>query len=96
MTDHHPRLRIVYCTRCGFMLRAAWLAQELLSAFAGEIAEVALVPSGGGVFEVYVDDRLVYSRQQEGCFLDAREVKQRIGDRIAPQRRFGHGDEEQG
>ena len=31
------------------MLRAAWLAQELLSTFDGELGEVALVPPARGV-----------------------------------------------
>ncbi|MGL5495811.1 MAG: Rdx family protein, partial [Aeromonas sobria] len=28
-----PRIEIRYCTLCRWMLRAAWLAQELLSTF---------------------------------------------------------------
>jgi len=40
-----PRVEIHYCTQCRFMLRAAYLAQELLTSFEKELGEVALVPA---------------------------------------------------
>jgi selenoprotein W-related protein len=43
-----PRLEIEYCVKCRFLLRATWMAQELLSTFEGEIGEVALVPGSEG------------------------------------------------
>ena len=43
-----PHIEIEYCTRCGFLLRAAWIAQELLRAFETEIGEVALKPAVAG------------------------------------------------
>jgi selenoprotein W-related protein len=39
-----PRLEIEYCRQCRWLLRAAWLAQELVSTFDKELGEVALVP----------------------------------------------------
>jgi selenoprotein W-related protein len=46
-----PRVEITYCTGCRWLLRAAWMAQELLSTFSDELGEVALRPGSGGVFE---------------------------------------------
>ena len=45
-----PRIVIVYCTQCQWLLRAAWMAQELLSTFSTDLGEVALQPGTGGVF----------------------------------------------
>ncbi len=87
-----PRISILYCTQCHWLLRAAWLAQELLSTFADEVGEVALQPGRGGVFEIRVDEELLWSRLQEGRFPEAKEIKQRVRDRIAPQRSLGHAD----
>ena len=53
MSDR-PRVQIEYCTQCRWLLRAAWMAQELLTTFESELGEVALVPGIGGVFEVRV------------------------------------------
>jgi selenoprotein W-related protein len=47
-----PRVTITYCTQCNWLLRAAWLAQELLQTFGQDVAEVALIPGTGGVFEI--------------------------------------------
>lgn len=83
---------ITYCTQCRWLLRAAWLAQELLSTFEAELAEVALRPGSGGVFEVEVNGVTVWSRAGEGRFPDARELKQRVRNVVAPGRDLGHAD----
>ncbi|MDQ2694870.1 MAG: SelT/SelW/SelH family protein [Pseudomonadota bacterium] len=87
-----PRVDITYCTQCRWLLRAAWLAQELLTTFEAELGEVALIPGSGGVFEIRVDGAPVWSRREEGRFPEAKEIKQRVRDRIAPGRSLGHSD----
>ena len=75
------------------MLRAAWLAQELLSTFEDDLAEVALAPAGRGVFEVRAGDGTVlWSRADEGRFPEAKELKQRLRDAFFPDRDLGHSD----
>ena len=90
--EQKPRVSITYCTQCRWLLRATWLAQELLTTFEQELGEVALRPGTGGVFEIQVGDELIWSRKQEGRFPEAKEVKQRVHDRIAPERNLGHSD----
>lgn len=86
------RVEIVYCSQCRWLLRAAWMAQELLSTFEDEIAELALRPGTGGVFEVHADGALVWSRKAEGRFPEIAELKQRVRDAVAPGRDLGHVD----
>ena len=74
------------------MMRAAWLAQEVLTTFSEEIGEVALQPGTDCVLEIRLNGDLLYSRKTEGRFPEAKEVKQLIRDRIAPQRDLGHSD----
>lgn len=38
-----PSLEIEYCTQCRFILRAAWMAQELLMTFQTKVGEVVLI-----------------------------------------------------
>jgi selenoprotein W-related protein len=87
-----PRVEIAYCTRCRFLPRAAWLAQELLTTFADELAEVALVPGDGGVFQVRVGSDTVWCRQRDGGFPELAELKRRLRDRVAPGRSLGHSE----
>jgi selenoprotein W-related protein len=91
---HAPRVEIEYCTQCRWLLRAAYLAQELLTTFTDELGEVAIVPGrdNAGVFEVRVDGETIWSRKTEGRFPETKEVKQRLRDRIAPGRELGHSD----
>lgn len=86
------RVDIVYCTQCRWLLRAAWMAQELLTTFEQEIAELTLKPGTGGIFEVRANGVLVWSRKDEGRFPEIAELKQRVRDRIAPGRDLGHAD----
>jgi len=87
-----PRLEIEYCTQCRWLMRAAWIAQELLTTFQDELGEVALRPGTGGVFEVRLDTASIWSRSAEGRFPEMKELKQRVRDRIAPGRDLGHSD----
>lgn len=87
-----PRIEITYCTRCRWLLRAGWTAQELLTTFPDELAEVALVPGAGGTFDVHLDGTLLWSRAREGGFPELKELKQRVRDKIAPMRSLGHSD----
>jgi selenoprotein W-related protein len=92
MALSRPRVEIAYCTQCRWLLRAAWIAQELLTTFQDDLGEVALRPGTGGIFEVLVDGETIWSRAAEGRFPDIKELKQRVRDRIAPGRDLGHTD----
>ena len=92
MPTTKPRVDITYCTQCRWLLRAAWLAQELLSTFAEELGEVALIPGKGGIFEIRVEGTLIWSRKAQGRFPEAKEVKQYVRDVIAPNKPLGHSD----
>lgn len=88
-----PHVEIEYCTGCRWLLRAAWLAQELLSTFEQDLSGVTLVPgSTGGIFEIRIDGRTVWSRAGQGHFPEAKELKQAVRDLVAPGRDLGHVD----
>ena len=88
-----PRIEIEYCVGCRWGLRAGWMAQELLTTFEAELAEVSLVPGRtAGVFVVRLDGETLFDRAEAGRFPELREVKQRVRDRVAPGRGLGHSD----
>ena len=94
MTDpaRHHTIEIHYCTQCRWLLRAGWMAQELLSTFDGDLAAVTLRPGTGGVFEILLNGETLWSRKGEGRFPEIVELKQRVRDRIDPARDLGHLD----
>ncbi len=88
-----PVIEITFCRLCGWGLRAGWMAQELLTTFAEEVGSVKLTPdASGGVFEVRVNEELIWSRKERGRFPESKELKQLVRDRIAPGRALGHSD----
>lgn len=87
-----PRVTIRYCTGCNWLLRAGWMAQELLQTFGEDLAEVAILPGHGGIFRIAVDDRTIWDRKADGGFPQPRDIKQRLRDVIDPGRDLGHLD----
>lgn len=86
------RVTVTYCTQCNWMLRAAWLAQELLTTFGTRLTEVALVPGTGGIFQVHVGDELVWDRKERKGFPEVPVLKRIVRDRVAPGLSLGHTD----
>ncbi|ORX53637.1 hypothetical protein DM01DRAFT_1047921 [Hesseltinella vesiculosa] len=90
--NNKPRVSIEYCPRCRWMLRAAWLGQELLTTFENEVGEVALIPGESAVFLIKVNDVTVWDRKVDGGFPEAKVLKQRVRDIIVPEKSLGHSD----
>jgi len=86
------RVSILYCTQCNWLLRAAWMAQELLHTFSDSLGEVALIPGTGGNFEIRVNGDLIWERKRDNGFPGPKELKQRVRDIIEPGRDLGHVD----
>ncbi|MGR9107607.1 MAG: SelT/SelW/SelH family protein [Gammaproteobacteria bacterium] len=89
-------VEIIYCRQCNWLLRAAWMAQELLSTFSEEIAALTLKPGSGGIFEIHVNGDLVWSRKSAGRFPEITELKRLVRDRIAPDKPLGHTEKKPG
>ncbi|WP_394173402.1 SelT/SelW/SelH family protein [Thalassotalea litorea] len=86
------KIEIQYCSQCRWLLRSSWMAQELLTTFDGEISELTLKPGTGGIFEVLANDKVIWSRKEQGRFPEITELKQAVRDVIAPDRSLGHSD----
>lgn len=87
-----PVVEIEFCTQCRWLLRAAWLAQELITTFEMDVYSVNLVPSSGGILEVRCDGVVIFSRANAGRFPESKELKQLLRDIIDPERSLGHSD----
>jgi selenoprotein W-related protein len=90
--DVLPSVEIEYCSQCRWLLRAAWMAQELLTTFESDLDRVSLVPGTGGIFEVRLAGEILFSRKAAQRFPESKELKQLIRDRIDPERSLGHSD----
>lgn len=88
-----PIITIEYCPKCGWLLRAAYMAQEFLTTFFEDIDSVILKPSEiSGRYTISINDKIVFDRKQYGGFPEIKELKQIIRDRVNPQKSLGHSD----
>jgi selenoprotein W-related protein len=91
-----PRVEIEYCTKCKWLLRSAWLAQEVLQTFEDRIGEVSLIPAknSSGTFIIRINERVIWDRRNNDSkgFPEAKILKQLIRDEIDPTISLGHSD----
>jgi selenoprotein W-related protein len=84
---------IEYFPKCGWMLRAAYMAQELLTTFTDDVHGVLLQPSEtSGSYLIGIDGKEVFNRKQAGRFPEIKELKQLVRDVVAPEKSLGHSD----
>jgi selenoprotein W-related protein len=87
------KVTIVYCSKCKFMMRSAWIAQELLQTFNGDLDEAALRPSPApGIWRIYANGQQVWDRKTERGLPELKDLKRRVRDIIAPDKDLGHAE----
>jgi len=77
-------VRIIYCRPCGFQDRAVKLANDVLRELGVHEVSVKLVPGDKGIFDVYVDDKLIFSRYQEKRFPEPGEIIDGVKKLLTP------------
>jgi selenoprotein W-related protein len=86
-------ITVEYCPKCNWMMRAAWIAQEILYTFEAEIEKVSLKPSSeSGSFRIWAGEQLIFDRKENGGFAEPKIYKQLIRDVIAPDKNLGHSE----
>lgn len=85
-----PAITLQYCSQCNWMLRASWMAQELLHSFSADLGSVTLVPGTGGIFVIDIDGKVIWDRKLDGGFPDAAELKRRVRHYCFPEKDLGH------
>lgn len=69
------KIDIKYCVPCGHLPRAQGLKSRIEKETG---AEVTLTGGDKGVFDVTVDDKLIFSKHKEGRFPEWDEIKAKI------------------
>ena len=88
-----PDITIEYCPKCRWLLRAAYMAQELLTTFEDDLRGVTLVPSEiSGRYTISINDTVLFDRKREGRFPEIKELKQLVRDVVHPGKDLGHSD----
>src|SRR3569623_917660 len=88
-----PTITIEYCPKCNWLLRAAYMAQELLTTFAEELYGVTIQPSQTGEqYSIRDCNEVIFDRKDFGGFSEIIEIKQIERDKVSPEKNLGHSD----
>lgn len=92
VSESRAAVTITYCTQCNWVLRASWMATELLNTFGTELGSVTLVPGTGGVFHIDVDGTQIWERKRDNGFPDIVTLKKLVRNIAVPDWNLGHAD----
>ena len=68
------QIKIKYCVPCGYLPRA----EEFKKALEEKGAEVELIKGDRGVFDVWMNDQLVFSKHEVGRFPEVNEMVEKL------------------
>jgi selenoprotein W-related protein len=71
---------IEYCVPCGMRGRAVEVQEAVLEEFGQRVEAVSLVTGDNGIFEVRVDDELVFDKDDDEYDVDA--IVEAVGERV--------------
>ena len=74
------KISIEYCAMWNYLPKASSLEVELKNNFPQ--ADISLISSGGGVFEISLNDDLIFSKKALNRFPEGGEIKKLIMERL--------------
>ncbi len=78
-------MEITYCQPCGHQPQAMEMVNQLLAAYGMPLNKklsITLKPSDHGVFDVVLDGKLIFSKDQVGRFPTLDEIKKEIEPKL--------------
>lgn len=75
-------ISIEYCTSWGYLGRAVALAEGILNEHRNSLEMVSIIPSSGGVFEIKINDELIFSKKELSRFPNDDEVEEIIREKL--------------
>ena len=73
------KISIEYCSVWNYLPKASSLEQHLKGKYD---AEIEIISSGGGVFEVTLEDKLIFSKKSLGRFPEHSEIDDLINQSL--------------
>jgi selenoprotein W-related protein len=78
-------LEITYCQPCGHQPKAMEMVNQLLATYGMPLNRkltISLKPADKGVFDVVLDGKLIFSKNQQGRFPTLDEIRQPLDQKL--------------
>jgi len=76
------KVKITYCSECGYEPQTLALAGALMNAFGHDLASIELIPWYEVSFDVSVGDTLVHSMYRDGGFPEHATIIQAVREQL--------------
>ena len=70
------KIKLEFCIVWNYTPRAVSTVEDILEKYGKDVTSIDLIPGTGGVFELYVDDVLIYSKLETGRHTNEGEILQ--------------------
>ena len=70
------KIKLEFCIVWNYTPRAVSTVEDILEKYGKDVKSIDLIPGTGGVFELYVDDVLIYSKLETGRHTNEGEILQ--------------------
>ena len=68
------KIKLEFCIVWNYTPRAVSTVEDILEKYGKEIKSIDLIPGSGGVFELYLDEVLIYSKLKTGRHTNEGEI----------------------
>jgi len=68
------KIKLEFCIVWNYTPRAVSTVEDILEKYGKEITSIDLIPGTGGVFELYLDEVLIYSKLETGRHTNEGEI----------------------
>ena len=75
-------IKLEFCVVWNYTPRAVGTIEDVLEIYGNKVSSINLIPSGGGVFEFHLNEKLIFSKKELGRHSDDGEILKLIEEEI--------------
>jgi len=75
-------IKLEFCVVWNYTPRAVGTIEDVLEIYGNKVTSINLIPSGGGVFEFHLNEKLLFSKKELGRHSDDGEILKLIEEEV--------------
>ena len=75
-------IKLEFCVVWNYTPRAVGTIEDILEIYGNKVTKIQLIPSGGGVFELHLNEKLLFSKKELGRHSEDGEILKLIEEEV--------------